>query len=118
MVLQTVVALSERAVEIGGVVQLFYNAAGVPVDSPPRLNRHRDVRHGRDQDREESSFRDRMLRVLKQRQLSPTNRPGTGMAALTSRSPDMFAPAKIPVAAGKKMANTEKKFWSVPSNGL
>ena len=26
----------------------------------------------------------------------------------TLRSPDMLAPAKIPVAAGKKMANTEK----------
>ena len=26
------------------------------------------------------------------------------------RSPEMFTPAKIPVAAGKKTANTEKKF--------
>lgn len=27
---------------------------------------------------------------------------------LTARSPEMLAPARIPVAAGKKMANTEK----------
>lgn len=27
---------------------------------------------------------------------------------LTARSPEMLAPAKIPVAAGKKMENTEK----------
>ena len=27
---------------------------------------------------------------------------------LTARSPDMLAPARIPVAAGKKMENTEK----------
>jgi hypothetical protein len=32
-----------------------------------------------------------------------------GMAFWASfRSPDMFAPARMPVAAGKKMANTEK----------
>lgn len=31
-------------------------------------------------------------------------------ADLTLRSPEILAPAKIPVAAGKKMANTEKKF--------
>lgn len=28
----------------------------------------------------------------------------------TFKSPEMLAPARIPVAAGKKMANTEKKF--------
>lgn len=28
---------------------------------------------------------------------------------LTRKSPEMLAPARIPVAAGKKMANTEKK---------
>lgn len=28
---------------------------------------------------------------------------------VTLRSPEMLAPAKIPVAAGKNMANTEKK---------
>lgn len=28
----------------------------------------------------------------------------------TLRSPDMFAPARIPVAAGKKMEYTEKKL--------
>lgn len=27
----------------------------------------------------------------------------------TSRSPEMFAPARIPVAAGKNIAKTEKK---------
>lgn len=34
----------------------------------------------------------------------------TSDAVLTLRSPEILAPAKIPVAAGKKMANTEKKF--------
>jgi len=34
---------------------------------------------------------------------------------LTLRSPDMLAPAKMPVAAGKKIENTEKKLCSVPS---
>ena len=28
---------------------------------------------------------------------------------LTCKSPDIFAPARMPVAAGKNMANTEKK---------
>lgn len=31
-----------------------------------------------------------------------------GCTWLTARSPEMLAPARIPVAAGKKMANTEK----------
>lgn len=30
------------------------------------------------------------------------------MATLTARSPEMLAPAKMPVAAGKKMEKTEK----------
>lgn len=36
---------------------------------------------------------------------------------LTFKSPEIFAPAKIPVAAGKKIANTEKKscFSSFPA---
>ena len=34
----------------------------------------------------------------------------------TFRSPEMFAPARMPVAAGKKTANTVKKLCSVPSN--
>lgn len=29
--------------------------------------------------------------------------------SLTARSPEMLAPARMPVAAGKKMAKTEKK---------
>lgn len=33
---------------------------------------------------------------------------------VTLRSPEMLAPARIPVAAGKKMANTEKKFSFPP----
>lgn len=33
----------------------------------------------------------------------------------TFKSPEMLAPAKIPVAAGKNMANTEKKLCSTPS---
>lgn len=38
---------------------------------------------------------------------------------LTLRSPDMLAPAKIPVAAGKNTANTVKKFSleELPSDG-
>ena len=36
---------------------------------------------------------------------------------LTVRSPEMLAPAKIPVAAGKKMANTEKKLSSSLKSG-
>lgn len=36
---------------------------------------------------------------------------------LTARSPEMFAPARIPVAAGKKMANTEKKVSSSRKSG-
>jgi len=40
-----------------------------------------------------------------------------GMAMLGFfRSPDMFAPARIPVAAGKNTAKTVKKLCSVPSN--
>lgn len=35
----------------------------------------------------------------------------------TMRSPEMFAPAKMPVAAGKKMANTEKKVSSSLKSG-
>lgn len=31
---------------------------------------------------------------------------------ITLRSPEIFAPARIPVAAGKKTANTEKKSCS------
>lgn len=38
-------------------------------------------------------------------------------ALLTARSPDMLAPAKIPVAAGKKMENTEKKDWPSLNSG-
>lgn len=38
-------------------------------------------------------------------------------AELTVRSPEMFAPAKMPVAAGKKMANTEKKVSSSLKSG-
>jgi hypothetical protein len=33
----------------------------------------------------------------------------------TFKSPDILAPANIPVAAGKKMAKTEKKLCKVPS---
>lgn len=33
------------------------------------------------------------------------------------RSPEMLAPAKMPVAAGKKMANTEKKVSSSLKSG-
>lgn len=36
---------------------------------------------------------------------------------LTARSPEIFAPARIPVAAGKKMANTEKKVSSSRKSG-
>jgi hypothetical protein len=32
------------------------------------------------------------------------------MNNFTIKSPDMLAPARIPVAAGKKMENTEKKL--------
>lgn len=31
------------------------------------------------------------------------------------KSPEMFAPARMPVAAGKKIAKTEKKSCSTPS---
>lgn len=34
---------------------------------------------------------------------------------ITFKSPDILAPANIPVAAGKKMAKTEKKLCEVPS---
>lgn len=37
---------------------------------------------------------------------------------LTARSPEMFAPARIPVAAGKKMAKTEKNVWSRKSGPM
>ena len=37
--------------------------------------------------------------------------------ALTVRSPEMLAPARMPVAAGKKMANTEKKVSSSRKSG-
>lgn len=36
---------------------------------------------------------------------------------LTVRSPEIFAPARIPVAAGKKMANTEKNVSSSLKSG-
>ena len=36
---------------------------------------------------------------------------------LTARSPEMLAPARIPVAAGKKMANTEKNVSSSLKSG-
>lgn len=36
---------------------------------------------------------------------------------LTIRSPEILAPAKIPVAAGKKMAKTEKKVSSSLKSG-
>ena len=36
---------------------------------------------------------------------------------LTARSPEIFAPARMPVAAGKKMANTEKKVSSSRKSG-
>ncbi len=36
---------------------------------------------------------------------------------LTARSPDILAPARIPVAAGKKMAKTEKKDSSSLKSG-
>lgn len=36
---------------------------------------------------------------------------------LTVRSPEMLAPARIPVAAGKKMANTEKNDSSSLKSG-
>ena len=36
---------------------------------------------------------------------------------LTARSPEIFAPARIPVAAGKKMAKTEKKVSSSRKSG-
>lgn len=35
---------------------------------------------------------------------------------LTLKSPEILAPANIPVAAGKKIANTEKKLCSTPSD--
>ena len=38
-------------------------------------------------------------------------------SGLTVRSPEMLAPAKIPVAAGKKIANTEKKDSSSLKSG-
>lgn len=34
---------------------------------------------------------------------------------LTFRSPEMLAPACMPVTEGKKMANTLKKSWLTPS---
>lgn len=37
---------------------------------------------------------------------------------LTARSPEMLAPARIPVAAGKKMAKTEKKVSSRKSGPM
>lgn len=37
---------------------------------------------------------------------------------LTLRSPDMLAPAKIPVAAGKNTANTLKNSYLIPSDSL
>lgn len=37
------------------------------------------------------------------------------MGVLTAKSPDMLAPAKIPVAAGKKTANTEKNVSALKS---
>ena len=37
---------------------------------------------------------------------------------LTERSPEMLAPAKIPVAAGKKMENTEKNVSSRKSGPM
>lgn len=37
--------------------------------------------------------------------------------ALTFRSPEMLAPARIPVAAGKKMAKTEKNVSPSRNSG-
>lgn len=36
---------------------------------------------------------------------------------VTFKSPEMLAPARIPVAAGKKMANTEKNVWPSRKSG-
>lgn len=36
---------------------------------------------------------------------------------LTARSPEIFAPARMPVAAGKNIANTEKKVSSPRKSG-
>ena len=36
----------------------------------------------------------------------------------TFRSPDMLAPARMPVAAGKNMENTEKKLFPSVNAGL
>lgn len=43
------------------------------------------------------------------RNLCTTAATDSYVMALTRKSPEMLAPARIPVAAGKKMANTEKK---------
>ena len=42
---------------------------------------------------------------------------GVTWTVLTARSPEMLAPAKIPVAAGKKMENTEKNVFSPRKSG-
>ena len=47
-------------------------------------------------------FLDGDITVLKNEEVLDTE--------LTLRSPEMLAPAKIPVAAGKKMENIEKKL--------
>lgn len=39
------------------------------------------------------------------------------MLNLTDRSPEILAPAKMPVAAGKKMAKTEKNVSSSLKSG-
>ena len=39
------------------------------------------------------------------------------LVKVTFKSPEMLAPARIPVAAGKKMANTEKKLSPALKSG-
>lgn len=91
---------------------------------------HSKVDDARDQDGQERPSGNRQLRVLEERQsgrsfhlhfiLHPhhfvhvcVNMSVVGKkSSLTARSPEMLAPAKIPVAAGKKIENTEKKVWS------
>lgn len=42
----------------------------------------------------------------------------TGHSLLTARSPEILAPARIPVAAGKKIAKTEKNVSPLKSGPM
>jgi hypothetical protein len=104
--------MAPSAVEVGPVHEFIRHATGVSHGCTASQQHKQAVgKHGNCK-RQKCALWNGSRRVLKKSFFFSLKK---NHLARTFKSPEMFAPAWMPVTDGKKIAKTEKKFWSTPS---